>query len=156
MKRYTGLLTFGTCLLSASLSGCMDSDAGQTHDVAFTIESSGIQVGIPNQQFQIIISNSQYSSLLSTITITGNPPSVDFSSKELVTIFTGMNNGCFSDLLSLESVIETAKTVTISVKRTITNPPPGMACTLPVIFNSGPYMFISMPKTNKLVSLSIE
>ena len=155
MKKYTGLLTFGICLISATLYGCMNSDAGQTRAVAFTIESSGVQSGVPSQQFQIIISDSQYSSLLSTITITGNPPSVDFSRKELVTIFTGMNNGCFPDLLSLESVIETANTVTISVKRIIATPPPGTACPLARIYG-GPYMFISMPKTDKLVSLSIE
>ncbi|MHB8472619.1 MAG: hypothetical protein ACYDC8_07190 [Gammaproteobacteria bacterium] len=156
MKKYTGLLTFGICLIAASLYGCMNSDAGQTHDVAFTIESSGNQTGIPNQQLQIITSDSQYSSLLSTISINGNPPSVDFSSKELVAVFTGTNVGCFLDRLSSESVIETANTVTITVKRAIFNPPPGMGCTLPVIINSGPYVFISMPKTNKLVSLSIE
>jgi len=155
MKKYIGLLTFGICLISTTLYGCMNSDAGQTRNVAFTIESSDSQAGIQNQQFQIITNDSQYSTLLSTITITGNPPSVDFFSKELAVVFTGMNVGCFPDRLRVESVIETDNMVTVSVKRTIANPPPGMGCTFPAI-NGGPYMFISMPKTNKLVSLSIE
>jgi len=154
MKKYTGLLTFGICLISATLSGCMNSDAGQTHDVAFTIESSGNQAGIPNQQFQIVTNDSQYSSLLSTISITGNPPSVDFSSKELVAVFTGMNTGCFPDKLTVERVVETNNTVIVSVKRTVTYSG-GIPCTALVIYG-GPYVLISMPKTNKLVSLSIE
>ncbi|MHB8472618.1 MAG: hypothetical protein ACYDC8_07185 [Gammaproteobacteria bacterium] len=154
MKKYSGLLTFGICLVSVSLSGCMDSDAGQTHDVAFTIESSGNQTGIQNQQFQIITDGSQYSALLSTISITGNPPSVDFSSNELVAVFTGMNTGCLPDKLNAERVVETNNTVVVSVIRTVADSG-GIPCNTFVI-NGGPYVLLSMPKTNKLVSLSIE
>lgn len=64
MKKYIGLLTFGICLVSLSLSGCTDSDAGQTRDVPFAVESSDSQAGIQNQQLQIITNDSQYSTLM--------------------------------------------------------------------------------------------
>lgn len=119
------------------------------------IESNGTQVGIQNQQFHVLTSDDQYSSLLSSVTLSGAIPSINFANLALVSVFSGNHLGCYGDTLSVNSVIETEKTITINVSRTIGNPPPETACAA-VLPAGGPYLLISIPRNAKLISLHIE
>lgn len=147
----------GMALIGISLvSGCISSgDAGQSSNVPYAVESTGTQFGILNQQFQEILNATQYSSLLSTTTLNGTIPSVNFDNVSLVAVFSGLQKGCLPDTLSVTGVMESEKTITINVVRTINNPPPGTACTF-AIPAGGPFVLISIPKSDKLKSLHIE
>lgn len=75
-------------------SGCMrDVSAGQTSIVSYTVESTGAQVGIENQQFQVITSDTQFTALTSTAEMSGNLPLVDYTNDELIAVFLGSNVG---------------------------------------------------------------
>ena len=153
MRIFLGTITLVVMLLT---SACIRSiDAGQSRNIPYTVESTGTQFGILNEQFQEILDATQYSSLLSTTTLTGTIPSVDFNKLSLVAVFSGLQKGCFGDTLSVTGVIETENTITINVVRTVNDVPPGMPCTraLPA---GGPYVLISIPKSEKLISLHIE
>lgn len=148
----SAIMLFGALLAS----GCINSsDASQNSNVSYTVESIGTQTGILNEQFQVISDAIQFSTLLSSTSLNGTIPSVDFNNVSLVAVFSGLQKGCLGDTLSITGVIETENTITISAVRTIHNPPPGTVCTyaLPA---GGPYVMISIPKTDKLISLHIE
>lgn len=137
-------------------AGCIhDSDAGQRSSVPYTVESWGSQTGVENQQLQVITSDAQYASLLSSVSLTGTIPAVNFGTLSLVSLFLGNHIGCLGDTLSVNSVIETEKTITLNVSRTIGYPPPNTACAA-VVPLGGPYLLIGIPKTGKLISLQIE
>lgn len=147
-----------TLLLIAMVltAGCIhDSDAGQRSSVAYSVESQGTQTGVENQQFHVISSDAQYASLLSSVLLSGAIPTVDFGNLSLISVFLGNHIGCLGDTLSVNSVIETEKTITLSISRTIGNPPPNTAC-VAVVRPGGPYLLVSIPKSDKLISLQIE
>lgn len=150
------LLSIMLLFVALLISGCINSsDATQNSNVSYTVESAGTQFGILNEQFQVILNATQFSSLLSSTSLSGTIPSVDFNNVSLVAVFSGLQRGCFGDTLSITGVLETKSTITISVVRTIHNPPPGTSCTY-AIPAGGPYVLISIPKTDKLISLHIE
>ena len=149
---------FATLLIVATVltAGCIhDSDAGQRSSVAYSVESQGTQTGVDNQQFQVITSDAQYASQLSTVSLSGPIPAINFGNLSLLSIFIGNHIGCRGDTLSVNSVIETEKTITLSISRTIGSPPPNTVCAA-VVPLGGPYLLVSMPKTTKLISLQIE
>lgn len=150
------LLTTLLLIATVLTAGCIhDSDAGQRSSVAYSVESQGTQTGVENQQFQVITSDAQYASLLSSVLLSGAIPAVDFGNLSLLSIFLGNHIGCRGDTLSVNSVIETEKTITLSISRTIGNPPPNTVCAA-VVPLGGPYLLVSIPKSDKLISLQIE
>jgi hypothetical protein len=150
-----------TCFAAAALctSACSDSSGSSGNNatsavaISYTVVSSGVQIGIQNQQLQIITDAGQFASLMSTLTLSGNIPSVDFSANELIGIFLGASVGpCGNDQLSISSVQESDSTVTVNASRQVTVPPPGFgACVRPPPGLS--YDLVTIPITTKPISL---
>ena len=147
-------MLIGIAFITPILSGCIsDSSASQVENVDYSLVSSGVAIGISNPQFQIIKSDSQFSALVSVATLSGTMPTLDFSTRELIAIFLGENVGCGTDSLSISNVTSNNSTVTVHASRK-TNTPIG-ACNLAPL-NGFSYVFISIPKDTKPVSLSYE
>lgn len=143
-------------LLLPVVSGCIaDSSANQATNVQYTVESSGVEVGISNPQFQVIKSDSQFSALVSVATMSGTIPTVDFSANELVAVYLGENVGCGTDTLSINGVTSADSTVTVIASRKTTPPVNGGPCNL-LPLNGFSYVLLTIPKTTKPVSLSFE
>lgn len=146
------------CFAAATLctSACSHSSGSSGNNAAsvtdYTVVSSGVQTGIQNQQLQIITNAEQFASLMSITSLSGNIPSVDFSSNELIGVFLGANVGCGTDQLSIPSLQQSDSTVTVNASRQVTLPPSGGACNLAPL-NGLSYVLVTIPKTTKPISL---
>lgn len=163
VKRYVILFAaitvfFAGCGLSSANSpagpGSTDSaSATAAKSIEFKVVSSGLQRGIQGQQLWVITTEKQFESLVSVAKLSGSKPNVDFSKDELIGVFLGSNVGCGTDGLKINSVNETKATVTVHASRIAHKPnAAGGACTrMPL--NGFSYALISIPKTNKTISL---
>ncbi len=155
-------------VFAAGLAGCESSSASSPVNTAqpvrtasatapehlkFNIVSSGVQQGIDNQQLQVITSAKQLSSLLSVTNLSGTAPKVDFSTHELIAVFLGANVGCGTDGLKINNVQFTDSTVTVYASRHVGQPNvAGGGCTKMRLAGLS-YALISIPKTDKTISL---
>lgn len=119
----------------------------------FNIVSSGVQRGIHNQQLQVITTAKQFASLLSVTKLPGTAPKVDFSTHELIGVFLGANVGCGTDGLRINNVQYSDVTVTVYASRHVGQPNvAGGGCTKMRLAGLS-YVLISIPKTDKPISL---
>lgn len=152
----TAAMTVLTSACSPSISAGQTNNVSQASngstptDVAYTVDA-GLQTGIDNQQLQVITSDTQFAALVSSASMSGTLPALDYSKNELVAVFLGPNAGCGTDGLSVDNVDATDITVTVHVKRTLYPPPNGVCTVLPL--NGRRYALVTIPKTSKAVSL---
>jgi len=162
-------LALGIVSVTLCISACSDSN-GSTDSQAsshsgssalspsptpiYTNASQGSQSGIFNQQTQVIVDSEQFSSLLSSVSLSGTIPNVDFSSSELVGVFINNTSTCGMDSLSVGSINETPTTVTLHISRQQPTQDPNIACTMQ--FRGHPYILVEIQKTTKPISVVYE
>jgi len=155
-------------VFAAGIAGCEPSSANSPGNatqainkasatapkhIEFNIFSAGVQQGIHNQQLQVITTAKQFSSLLSMTKLSGTTPKVDFSAHELIGVFLGANVGCGTDGLKINDVQYTDTTVTVYASRHVGQPNvAGGGCTKMRLAGLS-YALISIPKTDKTISL---
>lgn len=152
---------FAGCKLSSASSparsGSMaGASATAPASIDFKVVSSGVQRGIQGQQLRVVTTEKQFASLASMAKLSGSQPKVDFSKDEVIGVFLGTNVGCGTDGLKVKSVGESGATVTVHASRLVRKPnTKGGACTI-MPLNGFSYVLISIPKTNKTISLAFD
>ena len=130
-------------LISISMSGCVESSsANQSSNIDHTVVSSGIQMGIDNQQTHVLRNAATYSTFISSTQILGVIPNPDFTQNMLVGIFSTLGS---CDSLSVSSVEDLDGSIVISLSSTKAE-----VCTA-VVGNH--YLFIEMAQSTKQVSV---
>jgi hypothetical protein len=147
------ILCLVLCILSPLLSSCTDSSASSTAsgpfmDVPHEVVSDGLQLGIKNQQLQVISNDAQLASFAATASFTPAIPAIDLAANDVIAIATGFL-GCGG--LHLNNVSENADTLLVEIDKTV--PGPGVACAA-VVLETGPYILVTVPKRGKPVSFA--
>ena len=146
------ILCLVLCVLSPLLSSCTDSSASSTAsgpfmDVPHVVVSEGLQLGIKNQQLQVISNDAQLASFAATASFTPAIPAIDLAANDVIAIATGFP-GCSG--LHLNNVSESADTLLVEIDKTFSAT---VACAA-VVLETGPYILVTVPKRGKPVSFA--
>jgi len=140
----TGPLTLTKIKCSSSRESFNNSCTASPME--FTAISSGLQVGIADQQHQVIKNSTAYSELLSKTQLSDTAiPEIDFNQNMLVAIFTTLNS-CYS--VTVNAVNSTEQSIIITTQKSEVMP---ISVCNPVIGNQ--YIFIKLEKSNREISV---
>ncbi len=130
-------------LLSLYLASCID-DSNGTEAVPLEFSArSGLQSGIDPQQIRVLRSAADYAALLSETTLSGAPPTPDFSTRMLIAVLSTLDS-CYG--LSAESVVKSGGFIRVTVGVS------GPAEVCPAVVGQN-YLLIDVPRTAGQVSV---